>query len=230
MQCRKCGRVEECPHCSVAMTYHRTDETLRCHLCGEQRPAPGSLSEVRRTRYPMAGSGGLSGSRRRCAGSCREARIERIDSDTMGRKNRFREILGKFRLGKIDVLVGTQMIGKGLDFPNVTVLVGVIDADPVDARAEFQSQRTHLPAPRPGRGPGRPERDREGHVVVQDFHPGGGSDSVFAPRGLRWICGGRTRGEKGVRLSPASAPDETSLFAEPNPDKLKFFAETSTSA
>ncbi|HWA85863.1 MAG TPA: primosomal protein N' [Opitutus sp.] len=127
MLCTKCGHVEECPHCSIAMTYHRADETLKCHLCGEQRAAP--------ARCPQCGAPDI---RWRGLGTQRveeavrrvlpRARVERMDTDAMARKNRFREVLAQFRAGKIDVLVGTQMIGKGLDFPNVT-LVGLIDAD-----------------------------------------------------------------------------------------------------
>src|SRR5262249_30915420 len=127
MLCLKCGHIEECRHCSITMTYHRSDETLRCHLCGDQRAAP--------QRCPQCGAVEI---RWRGLGTQRveeavhrvvpRARIERMDTDTMAKKNRFREVLTSFRAGRIDVLVGTQMIGKGLDFPNVT-LVGLIDAD-----------------------------------------------------------------------------------------------------
>ncbi|MEO7412756.1 MAG: primosomal protein N', partial [Opitutaceae bacterium] len=127
MLCTECGHSEECDHCSIAMTYHRTDETLRCHLCGAQRPAPLVCPKCRSPKIRWRGLG-----TQRVEEAVRRvlprARIERMDTDTMGKKNRFREILGQFRTGKIDVLVGTQMIGKGLDFPNVT-LVGLIDAD-----------------------------------------------------------------------------------------------------
>ncbi|MEY3775949.1 MAG: hypothetical protein RLZZ129_2729, partial [Verrucomicrobiota bacterium] len=127
MLCTECGHVEECAHCSIAMTYHRTDETLRCHLCGEQRPAPLTCPKCRSPKIRWRGLG-----TQRVEEAVRRvlprARIERMDTDTMGKKNRFREILSQFRAGRIDVLVGTQMIGKGLDFPNVT-LVGLVDAD-----------------------------------------------------------------------------------------------------
>ena len=168
MQCRACGSVEECPHCSIAMTYHRTDETLRCHLCGEERPAP--------LRCPKCGAPDI---RWRGLGTQRveeavrrvlpRARIERMDTDTMARKNRFREILGDFRRGKIDVLVGTQMIGKGLDFPNVT-LVGLVDADLSMHIPDFRANERTFQllvqvAGRAGRG------DTAGEVVVQTFTP-----------------------------------------------------------
>ena len=97
------------------------------------------------------------------------ARIERMDTDTMSKKNRFREILAEFRAGKIDVLVGTQMIGKGLDFPNVT-LVGLIDADISMHIPDFRANERTFQllvqvAGRAGRG------DVEGEVVVQSFTP-----------------------------------------------------------
>ena len=127
MQCRKCGHVEECPHCSVSMTYHRTDETLRCHLCGHQRNAPDRCPSCVSPEIKWRGTG-----TQRVEESVRrvlpKARIERIDTDTMQKKNRFREVLSAFRAGRIDILIGTQMIAKGLDFPNVT-LVGLVDAD-----------------------------------------------------------------------------------------------------
>ncbi|MCC6474788.1 MAG: primosomal protein N', partial [Burkholderiales bacterium] len=117
MLCTECGHVEECAHCSIAMTYHRTDETLRCHLCGAQRNAPVTCPKCRspKIRWKGLGTQRVEEAVRRVLP---RARIERMDTDTMSKKNRFREVLGQFRTGKIDVLVGTQMIGKGLDFPN----------------------------------------------------------------------------------------------------------------
>ncbi|OHE82513.1 MAG: primosomal protein N', partial [Verrucomicrobia bacterium RIFCSPLOWO2_12_FULL_64_8] len=127
MQCVACGHVEKCEHCSIAMTYHRSDETLRCHLCGAQRPAPLVCPQCRspRIRWHGLGTQKVEEAVRRVLP---RARVERMDSDTMTKKNRFRQVLTDFRVGRVDVLVGTQMIGKGLDFPNVT-LVGLIDAD-----------------------------------------------------------------------------------------------------
>ncbi|MFM1852458.1 MAG: hypothetical protein RIS54_2142, partial [Verrucomicrobiota bacterium] len=127
MQCSECGHVEECEHCSISLTYHRSDERLRCHLCGEERPAPHVCPKCRSPKIRWRGLG-----TQRVEEAVRRvlprARIERMDTDTMSKKNRFREVLAQFGTGAIDVLVGTQMIGKGLDFPNVT-LVGLIDAD-----------------------------------------------------------------------------------------------------
>ena len=168
MVCRECGYVAECAHCSVSQTYHRTDETLKCHLCGETMDAP--------LRCPQCGSGQI---RWRGLGTQRveevvnrilpTARVVRMDADAMSRKNRFREILSEFRLGRIDVLVGTQMIAKGLDFPNVT-LVGLVDADLSLHIPDFRAHERTFQllvqvAGRAGRG------DVAGEVVVQTFTP-----------------------------------------------------------
>ena len=166
--CTECGHVETCPHCSIAMTYHRTDETLRCHLCGEQRPAPRVCPQCRspRIRWRGLGTQKVEEAVRRVLP---RARVERMDSDTMAKKNLFRQVLTEFRLGRIDVLVGTQMIGKGLDFPNVT-LVGLVDADLSMHVPDFRANERTFQllvqvAGRSGRG------ERAGEVVVQTFTP-----------------------------------------------------------
>ena len=221
MQCRKCGSVEECPHCSISMTYHRTDETLRCHLCGEQRPAP--------VRCPQCGAPDI---RWRGLGTQRveeavrrvlpRAKIERMDSDTMGRKNRFREILSDFRRGKIDILVGTQMIGKGLDFPNVT-LVGLVDADLSMHIPDFRANERTFQllvqvAGRAGRG------DQAGEVVVQSFTPQAEAIQFARHADFEGFAGA----ELEVRSRFGYPPRRhliRHLFRGKNPDKLKFFAE-----
>jgi primosomal protein N' (replication factor Y) len=221
MQCRKCGGVEECPHCSVAMTYHRTDETLRCHLCGEERPAPLRCAKCGAPdiRWRGLGTQRVEEAVRRVLP---RARIERMDTDTMGKKNRFREILGEFRKGKIDVLVGTQMIGKGLDFPNVT-LVGLVDADLSMHIPDFRANERTFQllvqvAGRAGRG------DRAGEVVVQTFSPQ--AEAIQFARQADF--NGFAAAELGVRKQFGYPPARhliRHLFRGPNPDKLKFFTE-----
>jgi primosomal protein N' (replication factor Y) len=221
LQCRKCGQVVECNHCSIAMTYHRTDETLRCHLCGDQRPAP--------VRCPKCGTPEIRwqglGTQRVEEAVHRvlpRARVERMDTDTMAKKNRFRQILSEFRAGKIDVLVGTQMIGKGLDFPNVT-LVGLVDADlsmhvPDFRATERTFQLLVQVAGRAGRG------DRAGDVVVQTFTPQ--AQAIQYSRHADYD--GFAEGELAVRKSFHYPPYRHlihHLFRGPNPEKLKFFAE-----
>jgi primosomal protein N' (replication factor Y) len=221
MQCRKCGHVEECPHCSVSMTYHRTDETLRCHLCGDQRPAPVRCTQCGAPdiRWRGIGTQRVEEAVKRVLP---RARIERMDTDAMARKNRFREILGDFRRGKIDVLVGTQMIGKGLDFPNVT-LVGLVDADLSMHIPDFRANERTFQllvqvAGRAGRG------DRAGEVVVQSFTPQ--SEAIQFARHADYA--GFADAELAVRREFGYPPQRhliQHLFRGANPDKLRFFAE-----
>lgn len=220
MQCRKCGHVEQCPHCSVAMTYHRADETLKCHLCGHQRGSPVVCPKCAAPdiRWRGLGTQRVEEAVRRVLP---RARLERMDTDTMSKKQRFREILSDFRAGKIDVLIGTQMIGKGLDFPNVT-LVGLVDADLSMHVPDFRANERTFQllvqvAGRAGRG------DRAGEVVVQTFTPK--ADAIqFAKRA---DFGGFADVELAVRKKFAYPPYRHlihHLFRGPNPEKIKFFA------
>ncbi len=166
--CQECGYVAMCTMCSVGLTYHRADETLKCHLCGEVKPAPLVCPQCRSPKVRMRGSG-TQKIEEHVARILPRAKVVRIDTDTMGKKNRFREILGEFRTGKIDILVGTQMIAKGLDFPNVT-LVALVDADISMHVPDFRANERTFQllvqvAGRAGRG------DRAGEVVVQTFTP-----------------------------------------------------------
>jgi len=221
MLCTKCGHVEECPHCSITLTYHRTDETLRCHLCGLQKGAP--------ARCPSCGAPDI---RWRGLGTQRveeavrrvlpRARIERMDTDAMSKKNRFREVLAQFRAGKIDVLVGTQMIGKGLDFPNVT-LVGLVDADISMHLPDFRANERTFQllvqvAGRAGRG------DRAGEGIVQTFTPQ--AEAIQFSRHADFA--GFAEAELKLRREFHYPPYRHlihHLFRGPNPEKLQFFAE-----
>lgn len=221
MQCRKCGHTEECPHCSISMTYHRSDETLRCHLCGHQRGAPSRCPSCASPEIKWRGLG-----TQRVEESVRRviprARIERMDADTMSKKNRFREVLAEFRSGKIDILIGTQMIGKGLDFPNVT-LVGLVDADISMHVPDFRANERTFQllvqvAGRAGRG------DRAGEVVVQTFTPQ--SEAVQFSRHADFI--GFAEHELTLRKQFAYPPYRHlihHLFRGPNPEKLAFVAD-----
>jgi primosomal protein N' (replication factor Y) len=221
MLCTKCGHVEECIHCSITMTYHRADEMLRCHLCGDQRDAP--------LRCPKCGAPEI---RWRGLGTQRveeavrrvvpRARIERMDTDTMSKRHRFREVLSAFRAGRIDILVGTQMIGKGLDFPNVT-LVGLVDADISMHIPDFRANERTFQllvqvAGRAGRG------DRAGEVVVQTFTPQ--AEAIQFSRQADFA--GFAASELAMRRAFNYPPYRHlihHLFRGPNPDKLQFFAE-----
>jgi primosomal protein N' (replication factor Y) len=221
MQCRKCGHVEECLHCSVAMTYHRADETLKCHLCGHQRGAPSVCPACAAPdiRWRGLGTQRVEEAVRRVLP---RARLERVDTDTMAKRHRFRQILGDFRAGRIDVLIGTQMIGKGLDFPNVT-LVGLVDADLSMHVPDFRANERTFQllvqvAGRAGRG------DRAGEVVVQTFTPK--ADAVqFAKRA---DFHGFAEAELGVRHRFQYPPYRHlihHLFRGPNAEKIQFLAE-----
>jgi len=170
LQCPRCGYVANCPNCSVALTYHRSRQQLLCHICGHQKPAPTACPEAScrnpAIRYAGLGTQRVEETLRRVFP---RAQIQRMDSDVLKRKEDYRRILGDFRTGKIDILLGTQMIAKGLHFPNVT-LVGIIHADltlhvPDFRSAERTFQLLTQVSGRAGRG------DVEGEVIVQSFTP-----------------------------------------------------------
>jgi primosomal protein N' (replication factor Y) len=168
MVCPTCAHVETCHDCSLAMTYHLGDNILRCHLCSAFRPPP--------TTCPKCGDPGI---RHRGIGTQRveviaaklfpQAKVERMDADVTTRKHSHEEILARFRGGQVDILIGTQMIAKGLDFPNVT-LVGVLNADAGLFIPDFRaSERTfQLIAQMSGRS-GR--GSVAGEVMVQTSSP-----------------------------------------------------------
>jgi len=166
--CPDCGYIANCLHCSIPKTYHRTDNRLRCHLCGAEEPAPLRCPACNSTNIRMRGQG-TQKIEEIVQKILPNARVHRMDADSMSQKNRYREILNDFRIGKIDILVGTQMIAKGLDFPNVT-LVGLIDADRSLHIEDFRAaERTFQlivqVSGRSGRG------DRAGEVVIQTHTP-----------------------------------------------------------
>jgi primosomal protein N' (replication factor Y) len=170
LQCTQCGYVAACPNCSVSLTFHRQAQTLACHICGHHADVPKVCPEPK-CRNPAIRYSGLGTEKVEATlGKLfPHARIQRMDSDTLKRKEDYRRILGDFRLGKIDILVGTQMIAKGLHFPNVT-LVGIIYADlslhlPDFRAGERTFQLLTQVAGRAGRG------DVEGEVIVQAFTP-----------------------------------------------------------
>ncbi len=167
--CTECGEVEQCRDCSIAMTYHRTDHYLHCHLCGYRRTAPQICGNCQSIEIRKKGHGTQRIEDIVESVMPKRARIVRVDADVMTKKNLFREILRDFRQGKIDVLVGTQMIAKGLDFPRVT-LVGVIDADLPLRMEDFRASERAFQilvqvAGRAGRG------ERAGEVYVQTYAP-----------------------------------------------------------
>lgn len=168
LQCPACGHVCQCQHCAVALTYHRTDERLVCHVCGFQSIVPRTCPECRDPAIILQGYG-TQKVEEVLAKVLPTAKFARIDADAMRRKHALRDTLNAFKSHKIDILIGTQMIAKGLHFPNVT-LVGILNADlglhvPDFRAGERTFQLLTQVAGRAGRG------DLAGEVIVQTFTP-----------------------------------------------------------
>ena len=169
LMCPECGFVAMCPECSVALTYHKRSESLSCHFCDYAEKAPEVCPQCGTHAIKYQGSG-----TERIENVFHElfkgARIARMDSDTMTRPSLYEKTLASFRKGELDILIGTQMIAKGLDFPNVT-FVGVVNADlglyiSGDFRAqEHTFQLLTQVAGRAGRG------GIHGEVLIQTFSP-----------------------------------------------------------
>jgi primosomal protein N' (replication factor Y) len=127
VQCGACGDAIRCGQCAVTLTYHRVDESVRCHYCDHVTPMPEACPVCRARRLYLRGTG-----TQRVEEELRrqfpDVRLARLDSDAVRRPGAHEDILGRFLDGEIDVLLGTQMVAKGLDFPRVT-LVGVVNAD-----------------------------------------------------------------------------------------------------
>lgn len=167
-QCKACGHVIECPNCAIPMIWHASDKKLKCHYCGQESSFPDECPNCGSDAIKNSGMG-----TQKIEMLVKElypnANIERIDSDILTRKNAHIEVLNRFQKGEIDILVGTQMIAKGLDNPNVT-LVGVISADasfnlPDFRAAERGFQLLTQVAGRAGRG------EYKGDVIFQTYNP-----------------------------------------------------------
>ena len=166
--CRDCGHQMTCPNCAVSLSWHRRDGRLRCHHCGFQQTLPTSCPNCAGERLNPFGVG-TEKVEENVAAEFPEARVARLDRDIARRKGALEETLAAFRSGDIQILVGTQMIAKGLDFPNVT-LVGVIAADVSLNIPDFRSsERTFQLLSQVG---GRAGRGRApGKVIIQTFNP-----------------------------------------------------------
>jgi primosomal protein N' (replication factor Y) len=169
LQCPACGAVRDCPNCSISLTLHQAPERLRCHYCDHEEPRPEACAQCGSGVERMRGFG-TQQLERLVAERFPAARLARMDLDATSTKWAHHRILGAVERGEVDVLLGTQMVAKGLDFPNVT-LVGVVDADvalhlPDFRAAERTFQLLAQVAGRAGRGP------RGGRVLVQTRDPG----------------------------------------------------------
>jgi primosomal protein N' (replication factor Y) (superfamily II helicase) len=166
--CSNCGEARNCPNCSVALTFHRHMARLSCHLCGHTAAVPKKCPECGKDALIYAGFG-TEKVESTVSHLFPKANVRRMDADSMTRKEAYRETLRNVRTGKIDILVGTQMIAKGLHFPNVT-LVGIINADLALHLPDFRAgERTFQlltqVAGRAGRG------ETAGEVFVQTYTP-----------------------------------------------------------
>src|SRR5216110_31430 len=166
--CTNCGEARNCPNCSVALTFHRHVARLSCHLCGHTAAVPKKCPACGKDALIYAGFG-TEKVESTVSQIFPKAAVRRMDADSMTRKEAYRETLRSFRAGKIDILVGTQMIAKGLHFPNVT-LVGIINADLALHLPDFRAgERTFQlltqVAGRAGRG------ETPGQVFVQTYTP-----------------------------------------------------------
>ncbi len=166
--CRECGHVMECPNCSVSLTWHRSDNRLHCHYCLHREVLPPNCPRCA-SRYLRQFGVGSEQVQSVLNEEFPELRTVRLDSDTTRRKGAHQRILKEFASGRAQILIGTQMVAKGLDFPNVT-LVGVLSADLAlnfpDIRASERTfQLLTQVAGRSGRG------DLPGRVIVQVYEP-----------------------------------------------------------
>lgn len=166
--CPSCGHVVNCPHCSLALTYHRKDDRMICHMCQYTSIPPRICPNCNDPSILFAGYG-TEKVQEITEQVFPNARVTRLDADITKRKGALKEALEAFRTHKIDILIGTQMIAKGLHFPTVT-LVGVLNADLSLHTPDFRaSERTFQlltqVAGRSGRGP------LEGEVIIQTFTP-----------------------------------------------------------
>ncbi len=168
IQCQTCGEVIKCPNCDIPMVYHAYDKTIKCHWCNISKPAPDLCPNCDSPEIKMQGAG-----TQRVETIVQklfpQAKIERIDSDILSSRFKYINILDRFQKGEIDILIGTQMIAKGLDNKNVT-LVGVIDSDISFSLPDYRSSERGFQllmqvAGRAGRG------DFDGRVIFQTYNP-----------------------------------------------------------
>ncbi|MGV3487804.1 MAG: primosomal protein N' [Tuberibacillus sp.] len=166
--CRDCGNVLQCPHCDISLTYHRNSQQMKCHYCGYDERVPDACPKCNSPYIRFFGSG-TQKVEEALTKLLPEARIIRMDVDTTQRKGSHEKLLKTFGEGKADILLGTQMIAKGLDFPKVT-LVGVLAADtslrlPDFRAAEKTFQLLTQVSGRAGR------HELKGEVIIQTYAP-----------------------------------------------------------
>ncbi len=166
--CRDCGTVVQCPNCDISLTYHRANESLKCHYCGHEERVPLVCPECESEHIRFFGTG-TQKAEEEISKLFPEARVLRMDVDTTRQKGAHERILRQFSEGKADILLGTQMIAKGLDFPNIT-LVGVLAADTTLHLADFRAaEKTFQLMTQVSGRAGRHEL--AGEVFIQTYSP-----------------------------------------------------------
>ena len=168
VMCRNCGEVIECPHCDVSLTYHASTNMLKCHHCGFGRPNVSSCPKCNSSRIRFVGSG-TEKILEELNNMLPEARVLKMDMDTVSKTSDYEEIFSTFKNHEADILVGTQMITKGLDFADVT-LVGVLNADLALHYPSYDATMTaynliEQVSGRAGRG------EKSGEVIIQTYKP-----------------------------------------------------------
>lgn len=168
VSCRKCGYVVKCKNCDISMTYHFTENVLKCHYCG-LTISPPTICPNCKSKYIKYFGIGTQKIEEEINKAFPTAKVARIDMDTMSKKNSHQKMFNKMKRGDIDILIGTQMITKGLDFPSVT-LVGILAADtslniPDYKSSERTFQLITQVAGRAGRG------NFDGRAIVQTYNP-----------------------------------------------------------
>lgn len=168
VSCRECGFVYMCPKCSVSLTYHASNDTLNCHMCGYRRSRDENCPVCKSKKIRDFGTG-TQKAEKQIAEIFPTAKIVRMDADTTGGKNGHERVLDEFEKSGSDVLLGTQMVSKGLDFPRVT-LVGALAADASLYSDDFRAQERTFAlitqvCGRAGRG------EKAGRAVIQTYSP-----------------------------------------------------------
>ncbi|MCF2624768.1 primosomal protein N' [Fusobacterium perfoetens] len=167
VQCKECGHIEECEHCSIKMSYYHSRKTLKCNYCGTEKRFNGKCSKCGSSELDFGGKGVEQVEHK--LKEYFDVPIVRMDADNAREKNFYKETYYKFLNKEYDIMIGTQLIAKGLHFPNVT-LVGVINADMILSFPDFRAgEKTYQlitqAAGRAGRG------DKKGKVIIQSYQP-----------------------------------------------------------
>ncbi|MGE7779194.1 primosomal protein N' [Peribacillus sp. NPDC097264] len=168
VMCRSCGLVINCPNCDISLTYHRFNDIMKCHYCGFEEGMPSVCPECESDHIRFFGTG-TQKVEEELSKILPDARVIRMDVDTTSRKGSHERLLNAFGEGKADILLGTQMIAKGLDFPNIT-LVGVLSADTMLHLPDFRSsEKTFQLLTQVSGRAGR--HTLPGEVVIQTYTP-----------------------------------------------------------